>query len=232
MNKIELYKKGILSFNKKEEYKKYNTIDLEKHAENYDYIVGILFLTEMNRHCKENNFTIHGYYISQSLINIFIKITNSSLSINDITNFYYNLSTNVSYINDRSNISQEIKNKINMNYSKLIVEITPFINNLLSETSLNDFFYILLIISKYIGTGDAKNEPNLYKLAEYYAGIFNICTIVKKSHKLNQEIFDEYVNYKNKLKYSLEYIKINSERIDEILEYINEIIKFHFESKL
>ncbi len=232
MNKIELYKDGILSFNIKTEYKKYNTIDLKKNASNYDYIIGILFLTEMNRYCKENKFIIHGYYISQSLINIFIKMCNLSLTTTDITNLYYNLSSNVNYINDRTNVPTIIKDKINNNFYQLIFEITPYIENVCNNNCFNDFFYVLLIIAKYLGTGETKNDPNLYKLSEYYAGIFNVCIAIKKSPKTDQLLFEEYITYKNKLKYSIGYMKINSERIDEILNYLDEIVKFYFESKL
>jgi hypothetical protein len=232
MNKIELYKEGILSFNKKNEYKKFNIIDLSKHAENYDYLIGILFLTEMNRYCKENKFTIHGYYVTQSLINIFIKIANSTLKINDITNLYYNISSNINYINDRANVPTETKNKINGNLSQLIIEITPYVDKIYTNNCLNDFFYVLLTIAKYIGTGDVKNEPNLFKLSEYYAGIFNVCIKIKNTNKPDQLIFEEYITYKNKLKYSIEFMKINTERIDEILDHLNDIIKFHFESKM
>ena len=233
MNKINSYKEGIILFNKKKEYIKYNTINLTDCIENYDYLVGILFLTEMNRYCKENKFIVHGYYIAQSLINIFIKITKLQIKfkLDDITNFYFNLTTNINYINDRSNISENIKNKINNNLYLLILEITPYIDLCCSNNCLNSFFYILLTVAKYIGTGEVKNDPNLYKLSEYYAGIFNVCIKIKNSNKPNQLMFDEYANYKNKLKYSIDYMKFNSERIDEILDNLNEIIKFHFESK-
>lgn len=232
MNKIELYKETILSFNKKNEYKKYNIIDLSKHAENYDYLVGILFLTEMNRHCKENKFTIHGYYITQSLINIFIKISQSSIKINDMSNLYFNIASNINYINDRGNVPANIKDNINKNFSQLIIEITSHIDKIINNNCLNNFFYVLLTIAKYIGTGEIKDDPNLFKLSEYYAGIFNVCIKVKKSNKPDQLIFEEYITYKNKLKYSIDYMEINSERIDEILENLNLIIKFYFESKM
>ena len=76
-NKLSLYKDGLKKFidlqinsdNKWNKAKK----NLSSNLSNLDYIVGILFLTEMNRYCKSNNISIHGYYITCALMNLFLK---------------------------------------------------------------------------------------------------------------------------------------------------------------
>ena len=77
-NKLSLYKDGLKKFidlqinsdNKWNKAKK----NLINNLSNLDYIVGILFLTEMNRYCKSNNISIHGYYITCALMNLFLNI--------------------------------------------------------------------------------------------------------------------------------------------------------------
>jgi len=69
-NKLNLYKENIIKF-----IKNNNLIDDYKNIiEEMDYIIGILFLTEMNRYCKINKINIHGYFITIILIKLFIKI--------------------------------------------------------------------------------------------------------------------------------------------------------------
>ncbi len=230
MDKINLYKEGIISFNTKNNYKKYNTINLSEYSQNYDYLIGVLFLVEINRYCKQNKITMHGYYISQSLINLFIKFNLEQINTIDVINFYKNLFANINYINERGNMPINIKNSINNNIANLMEEITQYLESFITNKNLNDFFYIILTIAKFLGTGEISNDQNLYKLGEYYAGIFNICTTINKTNNINQIIFDEYLSFKNKLKYSISFMQINSERIDEILAYLDSILMFRLES--
>ena len=63
--KIELYKNSIIKFTK------------INNIENIDYLVGIIFLSEMNKHCKNNNINYHGYYITYPLILLYEDIKNN-----------------------------------------------------------------------------------------------------------------------------------------------------------
>jgi hypothetical protein len=95
---------------------------------------------------------------------------------------------------------------------------------------LSKFFYLLLQTAKFLGSGNY-NEPNLLRISEYYANIFYI---LFKSNDINfinllnektfTEIYDNYLNYKNKLNYSLIELNLNSETLDEIIKYLDEQI--------
>jgi len=95
---------------------------------------------------------------------------------------------------------------------------------------LSKFFYILLQTAKFLGSGNY-SEPNLLRISEYYANIFYI---LFKSNDINfinilnektfTEIYDNYLNYKNKLNYSLIELNLNSETLDEIIKYLDEQI--------
>ncbi len=314
-NKIKLYKENIIKFISNQNNP---NINLSKLSD-IDYIVGILFLTEMNRYCKNNKISIHGYYLATSFINIFYKIRNKlvntcNLSNSDINEFYLNLAFNVDYLNSRIDSTNQIRNKINYNLSKLIIEINPIFLNLcsfkkrhslekdisdinisaisnkslksnksaLSNSFLSDgiennnenfnnenfnnenfnneninnkifnkkifnskiycdtkcyfcwvdnilvnFFYVLLVTAKYMGSGDFK-DPNLKKLSEYYSNIFFTYIKVNDCEKIDEiysfELFDNYIEYKNKLNYSLIELKINSDTVDEIVNFLDSII--------
>lgn len=81
-----------------------------------------------------------------------------------------------------------------------------------------------------MGSGNY-SEPNLLRISEYYANIFYI---LFKSNDINfinllndktfTEIYDNYLNYKNKLNYSLIELNLNSETLDEIIKYLDEQI--------
>lgn len=113
---------------------------------------------------------------------------------------------------------------------------------------LSKFFYILLQTAKFIGSG-VYNEPNLIKLAEYYSNIFytffksknimesDVDTIVVTNdlveltnntvYTQHIELYENYLNYKNKLNYSLIELDLNSDTLDEIISYLdNEIINY------
>ena len=97
---------------------------------------------------------------------------------------------------------------------------------------LSKFFYLLLQTAKFLGSG-TYHDPNLIRLSEYYANIFytwfksndlNFLNFIDKNNFT--ELYENYLNYKNKLNYSLIELELGSETIDEIINYIdNEIIK-------
>jgi len=111
------------------------------------------------------------------------------------------------------------------------------------DNILSKFVYILLITAKFIGLGEIK-DPNLHKLSEYYSNIiytylkidYEILNNHKKEDHNNYELssdnisdkynklFDNYIENKNKLYYSLIELKINSETIDEIINYLDNYI--------
>lgn len=95
---------------------------------------------------------------------------------------------------------------------------------------LSKFFYLLLQTAKFLGSS-LYNEPNLLRISDYYANIFYILLksddinfINKLTEKTYTEVYDNYLNYKNKLNYSLIELNLNSETLDEIIKYIDECI--------
>jgi hypothetical protein len=271
-NKIKLYRENLINFIKTQD----NKIILLEKINEIDYLIGILFLTEMNRYCKNNNISIHGYYIAYSFINFFSKIRKKliksyKLNYNDLNHFWISLANNIDYLNNRVNNANNIKDKINNNLSKLIIILNPYFFSLINyknthkddilmthinisinsnssipiidknkydeiycdkkcyicciDEILKKFLYVLLFTAKFMGSGDIKPEPNLLKLAEYYANIFY--TYIKLNDKNNIptcEVFDNYTNYKNRLVDSIIELKIQSATIDELLDYLDKII--------
>jgi len=138
-SKILLYKEGIIKFiNTQTNSQIKKTINIEK-INQIDYLIGILFLTEMNRYCKLSNISVHGYYIAYSLIILFIEIkqkliTNKNIKSDSIINFYNNLASNIEYYNSRLDNMHPIKKKINENFSTLILEISPLLNDIILYT--------------------------------------------------------------------------------------------------
>lgn len=95
---------------------------------------------------------------------------------------------------------------------------------------LSKFFHLLLQTAKFLGSG-TYNEPNLLRISEYYANIFyilfksdNINFINELTEKSYTEVYDSYLNYKNKLNYSLIELNLNSETLDEIIKYVDTCI--------
>ena len=271
-NKIKLYKDNISKYLENNNLK---IIDIEE----IDYIIGILFLTEMNRYCKINKINIHGYYIAFSIINLFNKIkkkllSNASIDIDDINNYILYLSYNIDYLNSRVDSINPIKNIINNNFSKFIIEINHILLNLVkfnkkhkskSVNNLNDnnknnndidttilnlsynniycnnqcyicwidnvlskFFYLLLITAKFMGSGEVKKDPNLIKISEYYSNIIYTYIKLMNSENLSSDnysnLFNNYIDNKNKLYYLLIELKINSDTFDEIIVFLDNII--------
>ena len=302
IKKIDLYKKGIIKFIKtqiKNNICKILNID---KINSLDFIIGILFLTEMNRYCKMNNISIHGYYIAYSLIYFFIElkqkmIYNKEIKTNIILDLFNNLSNNIEYLNFRIDNTNPFKKKINENFTNLILVIVPLLNDIINyyknhqinqefksnkyvilslnldvtnnklinnldnldnldklnnkiigccnnncyicwvDNILTKFFYILLLIAKFMGTGITK-DPNLYKLSEYYSNIFytiikldNILSNIPDNHNNQynyQNMFDNYIDYKNKLLSSIIELDMKSETIDEIINYLDNNIMNKF----
>ena len=226
--KIELYKNSIIKFTK------INNID------DIDYLVGIIFLSEMNKYCKNNNLNYHGYYITYPLILLYEEIKNNILyskiiNKNIILDLYEGICKNIEYLNDRIT-DEKIKLNINKNLYLLILDIKNEFVNLFTEKSthyiniidnlLKPYFYILLKISSFIGSGDISIQPNLYKLSEYYANIFYTYIIILKKKNIDdkQQLFENYTNNKTKLYES--YLNLNNitNTIDEIINYIDKVI--------
>jgi hypothetical protein len=118
-------------------------------------------------------------------------------------------------------------NGININYTNV------YCNDCCMDCWINilsKFFYLLLQTAKFMGSG-MYNEPNLLRISDYYANIFYI---LFKSNDINfinglteksyTEVYDSYLNYKNKLNYSLIELNLNSETLDEIIKYIDTCI--------
>ena len=104
-------------------------------------------------------------------------------------------------------------NNDNLNFKEIIDEI------------LIPFFYILLITSKFMGSGIIEKNPNLLKISEYYSNIFY--THMTLNNNLNihkQEIFNNYTDNKIKLHEAYININFNSNTITDILLYIDNII--------
>jgi hypothetical protein len=218
-----------------------------------DYFIGILFLTNMNCYCKSNKLSIHGYYIASVLMNLFAKIRLNNVHFPDIIQFYDGVAQNIDYLNRRVN-NENIKNAINCGFSKYIIEISKNLtaitnyspekeNNIKTDIGLlNNFFYILLLTAKFIGTGlteeieIAQNRiafPNLYKIGEYYANIFIVYLILLADENIvnteKQLLFNTYVDYKSKLKYSLNEMSLISATTDEIMFYIDHFLMDKFD---
>ncbi len=254
MKKLKLYKDNIIKFIENSNLKINNIQEI-------DYIIGILFLTEMNRYCKINKINIHGYYITYGIINLFIKIKNkllnkSCIDVTDITNYILYVSYNIDYLNSRVDVTNLVRQKINNNFSKFIIEINDILiylvkyqkdHNLNSSDENNSntiycniqcyacwvdhiltkYFYLLLITAKFMGSGEVKKDPNLLKIAEYFSNI--IYTYIKifnneLSQELYEKLFNNYIEYKNKLYYSMYEIEINSQTFDEIIKYFDKVV--------
>ena len=264
-NKINLYKNNI---NKFIETQNDENIYIQiKNIDTIDYIIGILFLTEMNRYCKINKISIHGYYIAYAFINLFNKIKSklyyNILINNEIINiFWINFFKNIEYFYQRVDNSNLIKNKIKENLCKFVIEYNKilfkiinfhkkhlFENNLDLENTiycdikcytcwtkeiLSNFIFLILITAKFIGSGEFK-DPNLIKLSEYYSRIifvylkFNSSEIINNNIKL--DLFNIFLENKDKLNDSLKEINYLSNTIQEIIIFLNESIKL-FTSKI
>jgi len=147
------------------------------------------------------------------------KLLDHNIGTNIGTNIGINIETNI-----ETNINKQIK-KLNKNKFCNIECYSCWVSNILAK-----FFYLLLQTAKFIGSG-TYNDPNLIRLSEYYANIFytwfksNDIIFLNANTYTYTELYENYLNYKNKLNYSLIELELNSETLDEIINYIdNEII--------
>lgn len=251
MKKIELYKNNLIEYEKKE--KKNNFFIRDFCFNDIDYIIGVLFLTQMNIYCKINNFTAHGYYMAYALMILFNEINNmfknnNKLEIDTICYFWTSLTNNIIYLKDRINnsptVSGNIKKNIIANFpkfmngisiimSKLISNNINYFNKIISDDKIDKykwmenmycpFFLILLIIAKFFGSGEYK-DFNLERLSEYYTNIFVIYGKCKNINSDNNdiELLDMFMTYQIKLNASLIELNLNSETLDEIINYLND----------
>lgn len=235
-SKIANYKESLINFIQIQK----SHIDIEKITQ-IDYFVGILFLTNMNCYCKSNKLSVHGYYIAIAFINIFMKIRTNNITTIDIINFYESVSQQIEYLNRRLN--DNIKNTINNSLAKYVIEVSRNLTKIIEYTMineynmktdvnlLNNFFYVLLITAKFMGTG-LMDEPNLFKIGEYYSNIFIVYLILIDNENVNnnekQLLFNNYVDYKSKLKYSLCEMSLISGTTDEIMFYIDHFLMAKF----
>lgn len=235
MDKIGLYKNNLIEYENKEKSK--NILIKQYDFDDVDYIIGILFLTQMNMYCKLSNFTAHGYYIAYSFMVMFNEINfalknDNKLEINVITYFWLSLTNNIVYLKEKIDNSPTInkRTKINIinNLSKFINEISIITNNIANINIKNDenqyklFFYMLLITAKYFGSGEYKDH-NVERLSEYYSNIFLIHNKSKniKPGNNNIELFDMFMINQTKIHTSLFELGLNSNTLDEIINYIN-----------
>ena len=260
--KINLYKNALIKFIKlnNDETKEFD------NKNNVEILIGILFLTEMNRYCKKNNIQVHGYYIAYSLINFFIKIKNmlylsGEISALEILNLIKNISINIEYLNSRVDNTNKIKKKINYNYHSFMIELSKNIEELIEQSKtefikdshekelknslilknfkkrdeniLSKFFFILLMIAKYVGTGEY-DEPNLIKLGQYYSNIFliylrlifkiGISDSESSIESESKSTISYFMKHKTILINSIINLQYHSDTVDEIINYIeNEI---------
>lgn len=176
-------------------------------------------------------------------------------NVEDQTHFILSLSKNINYLCSRVDTTNTTKNKILNELPKFQIDIILLLNEIFfynkkhEDTNnkykyctnecidcwinvLSKFFYLLLQTAKFLGSG-TYNEPNLLRISDYYANIFYILfksddinfinTLNEKSYT---EIYDSYLNYKNKLNYSLIELNLNSETLDEIIKYLdNQIVE-------
>ena len=97
---------------------------------------------------------------------------------------------------------------------------------------------MLLQTAKFLGSG-SYNDPNLHRLAEYYANIFytsiksnDIIFINGQTDSLFTEFYENYLDYKNKLNYSIIELDLGSETLDEILKFLDNHITENLSIKI
>jgi hypothetical protein len=196
-------------------------------------------LTNLVEYNKKHNDTKEiidkNYNLSSEISNQDNNLTvnqDNNISVNQdyMINECNNIDTNITITNKEINIKKLNKtlNKINKCENKFcdIECYSCWVPNILSK-----FFYLLLQTAKFVGTG-MTSDPNLIRLSEYYANIFytwfksnDIIYMNCSNPNIHTELYENYLNYKNKLNYSLIELELGSETLDEIINYIdNEII--------
>ena len=221
---------GILFLTETNKYCKLNKITI------HGYYLAFTFINIFNKIRKKLN---EGYtfeitdilHFTISLSKNINYLTSRVDPLNPIKNKILNTfpKFNIDILNLLNDIFEYKINHENNN----ITDTKKFCNSNCTECWINilsKFFYLLLQTAKFLGSG-TYNEPNLLRISEYYANIFYI---LFKSNDINfinilneksyTEIYDNYLNYKNKLNYSLIELNLNSETLDEIIKYLDKQI--------
>jgi len=243
---VYLYKLALEEFIKKNNKN-------SKEIKDIDYLVGIMFLTELNRYCKLNKLQIHGYYIAYVIIILFNNLRmklmfNREIDKNIIFDIIEGINENIIYINDRINDNERYKKMINENMSKMFIEFMPKIKNIINyenkehkkeeknifcidkcyicwlDNGLREIFYILFMIARYIGMGIYK-EIKMIKISEYFGEMFYIIININNIEENEKmRIYEKYMIIKTKI---IEYFiesNIQSNTMDEILDIIEKMI--------
>ena len=213
---LEKYKTSLLNFTK------LNIND------NVFCLIGIMFLTDLNRYCKSNSIAVHGYYFVSSLIQLIELIHQIFLNVDvehntNIIFIKYNiiksLIKNIDYINnsiDLNHNSNIYKESINKNFYKILkfiddklIDLNNIKNNTTNEILnklLIPYFNILFTTSFYLGNGFIKNDNSfINNVSIYMANIIYTYFILKSKINIVHETYDNYIeNKKNLIKIFLE----------------------------
>lgn len=240
---------GVLFLAKMNIYCKLN--NFSAHGYHLAYALSIYF-NEINKaiynKTEIDNNIISYFWISFSNNLIYLKEkTENCLNITEqinknITNNIYKFTREISVNLNKINIlNKKLIKNLDTTKEKSIIMIE---NKNIEKNIYSSFFYILLISSKFFGSGEYK-DPNLERLAEYYTNTFMIYNesllrklkIIKNnktttnsetniSTNINNktELLDMFINSQLKLTSSLLELNLNSETLDEILNYLNDKI--------
>lgn len=228
---------GIFFLTETNRYFKQNKIN------SHGYYLAYTFINLFNKiklkiyksyHFKPNDINNYILSLTNNIEYINSRIDNNNKNNNKINNnlskflieiipvitFIFNYNKNHS---DNNNIDPNSDSNSISNKNKYC-NITCYSCSILI---LSKFFYLLLQTAKFIGSG-IYSEPNLIRLSEYYANLFYTWIISNDFNFSNlnnnndlTELYENYLNYKNKLNYSLIELDLNSETLDEIINYID-----------
>ena len=191
-------------------------------SNNINYLNSRIDSTNIIKNKINNNFSKFNIELFPILTNL-VEYNKKHDDIKENKEILLNNLLNENLLNE--NLLNE--NLLNENNFCDIKCYTCWVTNILSK-----FFYLLLQTAKFLGSG-SYNDPNLIRLSEYYANIFytlfksnDIILLNCKNYNSHTELYENYLNYKNKLNYSLIELDLSSETLDEIINYIdNEIIE-------
>lgn len=254
MNKIELYKDNLIKFiiEQKNKIIPIGSIEYIDYVIGILFLTETNRYCKINKITIHGYYLSYAFINIFSKIRK--KLINSyNFEIKDILHFIESLSKNIDYLCSRVDSNNFTKNNILNNLPKFQTDIVVLLHEISTYNKVHDedkknsnntskycdanclicwtnilskFFYLLLKTAKFLGSGKYV-EPNLLRLSEYYANIFfilfksNDISFINESHI---EIYDNYLNYKNKLNYSLIELNLNSETLDEIIKYLDDKI--------
>ena len=222
---------GILFLTETNRYCKLNKITI------HGYYLAFTFINIFNKMRKKlnNRYIFDINDLSHFIISLSKNINYLTTRVDSLNPIKNKIINGLPKFNiDILNLLNEIfEYKINNLEHNNTIETKKYCNINCAECWINilsKFFYLLLQTAKFLGSG-TYNEPNLLRISEYYANIFYIlfkCNDINFINELNKksytEIYDNYLNYKNKLNYSLIELNLNSETLDEIIKYLDEQI--------